>query len=74
MILGDLEAEIMVYRPIGFYMAAILKNQDGRHNVSAGSGSYLKWKATVMDSMWGKFGAFVRNVHIHLKYGHKLPD
>jgi hypothetical protein len=55
-------------------MVAILKIQDGCHNVSGGSGSYQKWKPEAMGSMWGKFGAFVRNVHIHLKFDIKLPD
>jgi hypothetical protein len=51
-ILSGLEAEILV--DIGFYMVAILKIQDGRHNVFEGSGSYQKWKAKVTGNMWEK--------------------
>ena len=72
MIPSGLEAEIL--GDIGFYMVAILKIQDGCHNVFGGSGSYQKWKAKVMGNMWEKIGAFVQNVHIHLKSGPKLPD
>ena len=49
-----------------FYMMAIRKIQDGGHNVSGGRGTYQKWKTKAMSSMWKKFGAFVRNVHINL--------
>ena len=62
MILSGLVAEILV--DIGFYIMAIIKIQDGGHNVSGGSGSYKKWKAKAMSSMWKKIGAFVRYVHI----------
>jgi hypothetical protein len=48
-IISGLEAEILV--DIGFYMAAIFKIQDGRHNVFGGSGSYQKWKAKVTGNM-----------------------
>jgi hypothetical protein len=64
MILSGLEAEIVI--DICFYMVAILKIQDGRHDVFRGSGSYHQWKAKAMGSMWRKFSAFVQNVHIHL--------
>ena len=64
MILSGLAAEILVDK--GFYMMAIMKIQDGCHNVSGGSGAYQKWKAKTMGNMCKKFGAFVRNVHIHL--------
>ena len=65
MILSGLEAEILI--DTSFYMVAILKIQDGHHNVFRGSGSYQKWKAKAMGSMWGKFSAFVQNIHIHLR-------
>ena len=52
----------------------IIRIQDGCRNVSGGSGAYQKWKAKAMGGMWKKFGAFVRNVHIHLKSCAKLPD
>ena len=72
MILSGLAAEILV--DIGFYIMGIIKIQDGCHNVSGGSGAYQKWKAKAMGGMWKKFGAFVRNVHSHLKSCDKLPD
>lgn len=72
MILSGLTAEIL--EDTGIYMIAIMKIQDGCHNVSGGNGTYQKWKAKAMGSMWKKTGAFVRNVHIHLKFSDKLPD
>ncbi len=64
MILCGLQAEILA--DIGFCIMAALKIQDGRHEVKCESGTYQKLKAKVLESMWKKFGAFVRNVHIHL--------
>ena len=64
MILSGLVAEILV--DIGFYIMAIIKIQDGGHNVSGGSGSYQKWKTRGIISMWKKNGAFVRYGHIQL--------
>ena len=64
MILSGLVAEILV--DMGFYIMAIIKIQDGGHNVSGGSGSYQKWKTRGVISMWKKNGAFVRYVHIQL--------
>ncbi len=72
MILCGLEAEILA--DTGFCKMAALKIQNGRHQVSWGSGTYKKLKAEDLDSMWGKFGASVRNVHIQLKSWVKLPD
>jgi hypothetical protein len=70
--LSHFAAEILV--KIGFYTMAALKVQDGRHNQPGGSGTPSKFKARVMSSTRKKFGAFVRNVHIILKSGPKLPD
>ena len=65
MIFGDSEAEL--YVNIGFYMAAILKPQDGCYDIIRGGGSYQKCKPKTMRSLWKKIDAFVQNVHI-------LPD
>ena len=64
MIFGDSEAEL--YVNIGFYMAAILKPQDGCHDIIRGGGSYQKYKPKTMRSLWKKFDAFVQNIHIQL--------
>ncbi len=72
MILCGLQAEILA--DVGFCIMAALKIQDGCHQVSWRSGTYQKLKAKDLGSMWGKFGAFVRNVHIQLKSCAKLPD
>ena len=61
MIFGDSEAEIY-----GFYVAAILKPQDGCHDIIGGGGSYQKCEPKIMRSLWKKFNAFVQNIHIHL--------
>ena len=72
MIFGDSEAEI--YVNIGFYMAAILKPQDECYDIIGGGGYYQKYKPKTMRSLWKKFDAFVRNVHIHPRFVIKLPD
>ena len=45
-----------------------------RPQMSVKSGSYQKLKDIAMDNTWKKFGAFIRNVHIHFIFWHKLPD
>ena len=47
MIFGDSKAEIY-----GFYVAAILKPQDGCHDIISGGGSYQKCEPKIMRSLW----------------------
>ena len=54
-----------------FYVMAMLNL---RYNEAIQVIPIKKWIAGAMNSMWTKFGAFVQNVHIHLKFGPKLPD
>ena len=59
-ILSALEAEILeIY--LYFKMAAIKFKM-----AAGGGGSYQKLKAMALSSMWKKFGAFVRSVHIFM--------
>ena len=65
MIFGDSEAEIY-----GFYVAAILKPQDGCHDIIGGGGSYQKCEPKIMRSL-GK------NLMLLSEHPHpfaKLPD